>query len=224
MATPYSVVTGKYPLSVLSPAMQRRNVVHMCQCVSTRPGRTMVLRPSIDIAPGARTALPTLTIAPLRTWTSPPSISPRAASIVRTYALRITNSPRDGRPRGGAPPLRCCASASGVMAPVTEAVPTPASRRMNARRPRIPCMPPPCGAQCYSEQPSNRVLSADVPHVLRTGNAYLTRPHHPRRRQAGHRRTAVGADRGDRGELGGEPHGAAGRQVCRAPAPECRRG
>ena len=76
--------------------MLRKSEFHMCQCVSTRPGRTIMPRPSSSVARGALSDLPMATISPFLTWTSPPAMSPVAASIVITCAPRIRYSPRAG--------------------------------------------------------------------------------------------------------------------------------
>jgi len=68
-----------------------------------RPGSTIIPRPSSTVAPGAFTALPTATISPFLRCTSPPGISPNEESMVMTYALRRTISPR----AGNVPPGPC---------------------------------------------------------------------------------------------------------------------
>jgi hypothetical protein len=61
--------------------MPRNSEFHMCQWVSTKPGSTIMPRPSITVAPPASTFSSTLTISPLRTWTWPSGISPMPFSI-----------------------------------------------------------------------------------------------------------------------------------------------
>src|SRR6185312_13893777 len=83
--------------------------------------------PSIGCAPGAFTDAPTAMMAPSRTCTAPFSTSPMAASIERTCAPRMTNSPRAGSAPDGAP---CAAARFGSsVAAVKAVVPASTARR-----------------------------------------------------------------------------------------------
>ncbi len=75
--------TRKYPGPVSD--MPRSRVFHMCQCVSTRPGATIIPVASITLAPaGAARPVPTAAIAPSLTSTSPSGTSPVPGSMVIT--------------------------------------------------------------------------------------------------------------------------------------------
>src|SRR6185437_7360610 len=77
--------------------------------------------PSIACAPGALTFVPTATMAPPRTCTSPLVRSPILSSIDNTCAPRTTNSPRAGSTAGAgvcarAPAGKMLAAVSAVVA------------------------------------------------------------------------------------------------------------
>jgi Asp-tRNA(Asn)/Glu-tRNA(Gln) amidotransferase A subunit family amidase len=74
-------------------------------------------------APGACKPRPTATIAPLRTCTSPPLMSPKTGSIVITYARRMRNSVRGGKGPTAGDRIPVCAKAGAADAAM---VPSPA--------------------------------------------------------------------------------------------------
>ena len=104
---------------------------HMCQWVSMRPGSTIISVASITWAPGALTSRPTAMISPSRTCTTPPAMSPSALSMVITWPLRMTNSPRAGRPAA----TDCARARRGVAKRL--AAPKAAAPRMKLRLQRL---------------------------------------------------------------------------------------
>src|SRR5262249_37039303 len=86
--------------------MLRSRLFHMCQCVSMRPGSTIMPAALIVAAPATFSFWPTAAITPSLTCTSPALMSPVPASIVMTYALLMTTLVRAGRRIAGAASAR----------------------------------------------------------------------------------------------------------------------
>jgi len=77
-------------LLVAREAAEQR-VPHV-QCVSIKPGSTIMSSATMTCTPGAPISRPTATISPFRTCTDPPGISPSDVSMVMRCALRMINS------------------------------------------------------------------------------------------------------------------------------------
>src|SRR3954469_11226423 len=97
----------------------RNALVQKCTCVSMKPGMQIMSFASMLVAPGAAISFAIATIAPSRTCTSPRGKSPIRASMLRTIALRMTNSPR----AGSAAFCGCAKSGVGEIAVVASAAP-----------------------------------------------------------------------------------------------------
>jgi hypothetical protein len=93
-ARPAPIMTLKYPGPDGSADMLLSSVFHMCQCVSTSPGATiMPVASSSGVPADAARPGPAATIWPSAMCTSAAGRSPAAGSIVSTYPPRMTSAP-----------------------------------------------------------------------------------------------------------------------------------